>query len=88
MSLPNPTILNPASTQLAPKFTLRHGPLLCATSEYHTTHLISISELSQKYLQPHKREKGRLGKCEQNVQRPWADGSGLEKKAANLHLKY
>lgn len=54
------------------------------TSEHQTGHLISITELSQKYLKLDKREKEKLGKCEQCVKAP-EYMEGLMRKKANGH---
>lgn len=52
---------------------IRSSPL---SNIWISNNFISITELPQKYLKLDKREKGRLGKCEQNGQRPWSAGRG------------
>ena len=54
------------------------------TYEHQTTHLISITELSQKYLKIDKKEKEKLGKCEQCV-KALEYMEGLMRKKANGH---
>lgn len=55
---------------------IRSSPL---SNIWISNNFISITELPQKYLKLDKREKGRLGKCEQNGQRPWSAGRVRQK---------